>query len=167
MWLDLKEIIEIPGAEKPFACVLDPSNLSFPSVRRFVSAPEAKGRVVNTAGVLTLEGELRCRMLCVCDRCGREFELEKVLKLDVPLAADMEDEDDPDIFPIEGNGIALTTVLETCFILDMDMKFLCRPDCKGLCETCGKDLNEGDCGCTASVDPRLAVLGQLLDIDEK
>ena len=26
---------------------------------------------------------------------------------------------------------------------------LCREDCKGLCPTCGSNLNEGDCGCAA------------------
>lgn len=166
MWLDLKDIIEMPGAEVPFECRLAAENLDFPSVRSFVQAPYAKGRVVNTAGVLTLTGEMTARMLCVCDRCGDEFELEKRFKLELPLAADMEDEDDPDIFPVENNGIELDQVLETCFILNMDSKFLCRPGCKGLCPTCGKNLNAGECSCGGEVDPRLAVLGQLLDIDD-
>ena len=32
-----------------------------------------------------------------------------------------------------------------------------------LCDRCGKNLNDGPCGCTAETDPRLAVLGQLLE----
>ena len=35
--------------------------------------------------------------------------------------------------------------------------------CKGLCERCGANLNDGPCGCKATADPRLAVLEQLLD----
>ena len=31
------------------------------------------------------------------------------------------------------------------------------------CPTCGKDLNEGSCGCGKQTDPRFAVLEQLLD----
>ena len=83
--------------------------------------------------------------------------------LDVPLAADVEDEVSPEVFEIEGDGIDVNEVLETVFILDADTKSLCREDCKGLCPDCGKDLNDGPCGCTKPVDPRLAVLGQLLD----
>jgi uncharacterized protein len=30
------------------------------------------------------------------------------------------------------------------------MKKLCREDCKGLCNVCGKDLNDGDCNCDRS-----------------
>lgn len=166
MWLDLSRIIEIPGAELPFETELDAENLVFPSVTGFDSAPRAGGRVVNSAGVLTLRGELDAAMRCVCDRCGREFSRCKHMELSIPLAADMEDEDDPEIFPVEGDGIDVNEVLETVFILNMETKFLCREDCKGLCPDCGRDLNDGPCGCTKPVDPRLAVLGQLLDIDE-
>ena len=47
-------------------------------------------------------------------------------------------------------------------MLNMDSRLLCREDCKGLCFRCGKDLNEGPCGCQAEADPRLAVLKTLL-----
>ena len=41
---------------------------------------------------------------------------------------------------------------------------LCKPDCKGLCPQCGKNLNEGKCGCSArQVDPRLEILKKLID----
>ena len=78
-------------------------------------------------------------------------------------AAEPEDDEDDTLFPLEGDGIDVSSVLETCFILQTDMRFLCRPDCRGLCPRCGKNLNDGPCGCTEDVDPRLAVLGQLLD----
>ena len=40
-------------------------------------------------------------------------------------------------------------------------------DCKGLCPVCGKNWNEGPCGCgTDAVDPRLEVLRQLLEQEE-
>lgn len=163
MWLDLSKIIEIPGGTQRFEVTLDPEHLTGPSVKCFKRPPEVRGEVVNTAGLLNLRGELNAEMTCVCDRCGTVFDREKVLSLDVPLAADVEGEVDPEVFVIEGDGIELNEVLETCFILDMDTKCLCREDCKGLCPTCGKNLNEEQCSCTKPMDPRLAVLGQLLD----
>ena len=45
----------------------------------------------------------------------------------------------------------------------MEMAVLCREDCKGLCPHCGKDLNEGPCGCEPrQIDPRLEALKKLL-----
>ena len=164
MWLNLKDIIEIPGGEAGFETGLDPDRLAFPALVRFTREPRARGRVVNTAGVLTLTGELEAHMLCRCDRCGSEFELDKRLELNVPLSADMEDEgDDAEVFPLDGDGIDLDEVLSACFILNTDSKLLCSEDCRGLCPVCGKNLNDGPCSCTKPVDPRLAVLGQLLD----
>ena len=43
------------------------------------------------------------------------------------------------------------------------MKRLCDENCKGLCERCGANLNKAPCSCvTEKIDPRLAVLKQLL-----
>ena len=166
MWLDLRKIIESPGASRSFAVTLDPEHLSDPAIREFKVPPEAHGEVVNTAGLLNLRGTLTAEMTCVCDRCGTVFDRKKVLSLDVPLAADVSDEASPEVFAIEGDGIDVSEVAETCFILDMEQKVLCRDDCKGLCPTCGKNLNDGPCGCTKAGDPRLAVLSRLLETPE-
>lgn len=166
MKLDLREIIEVPGGRVPFRCRLEPEELDFPSVAAFLSPPEAEGEVRNTAGVLTLTGTLHAEMQRICDRCGRHFSQEKTLALEVPLSAETPAEDmggDADLFYLEDGALDLTEVLETCFILDMEAKCLCREDCKGLCPGCGADLNEGPCACRKSTDPRMAVLEQLLD----
>ena len=42
--------------------------------------------------------------------------------------------------------------------LTEDIRFLCAPDCKGLCAQCGKDLNQGPCGCKAENLSPFAVL---------
>ena len=58
----------------------------------------------------------------------------------------------------------LDEILIPELLLDMEMTVLCREDCKGLCPKCGKNLNDGDCGCDRrEIDPRLAVLQEFLD----
>src|SRR5699024_11691418 len=48
-------------------------------------------------------------------------------------------------------------------ILALPMKSLCSSDCKGICQKCGKNLNEGKCDCEIDdIDPRLAKLKELL-----
>ena len=103
-------------------------------------------------------------MTVSCDRCMKPFPFLVELPLHVPLAAEAGDGEDPDIFPLEGDALNLDELLTTCFVLNMDSKRLCKPDCLGLCPTCGADLNEGPCACEKPTDPRLAGLKQLLDI---
>lgn len=166
MKLNLKDIIEVLGASLPFACEVDTSRLDFPSVARFTAPVRAVGVVNNNAGALTLTGTLTAEMACICDRCMKEFETVKAMELEVPLAAELEDGESDTIFLLDGNYLDAGDVLETCLILDMESKFLCKEDCAGLCGECGADLNEGPCGCKREVDPRLAALSQLLDIEE-
>ena len=162
MRLDLKEILGRDGS-LPFSCTPDLSDLSFSSVSRFLSPVTAEGRVTSSAGVLTLTGLVSAEALCLCDRCGREFERKFSIPLDIPLAEDLQDAEDPDIFPVTEDGVDLDEIVSTAFILGLDPKLLCRPDCLGLCDRGGKNLNDGPCSCKAETDPRLAVLGQLLE----
>ena len=162
MWLDLREIIEIPGASVPFECELETDRLDFPSVTAYKAKPRCEGRVFNEAGVLHLEGSITAEMTCLCDRCGAAFDSAKTTAIEAVLVEE-DSETDPELFLLEGDGIDLDDVLSTCFILDMETKFLCKEDCKGLCSQCGKNLNLGPCGCGKQLDPRFAVLEQLLD----
>lgn len=162
MRLNLREIIEIPGGSVPFSCELETELLDFPSVLSYEGKPHAEGQVRNEAGVLHLTGTITAPMRCVCDRCGTAFHSVKQTELDATIV----EEDtgvNPELFVLEGDEIDLSDILNTCFILDMETKFLCQEDCKGLCSGCGKNLNLGPCGCRKQIDPRFAVLEQLLD----
>ena len=162
MRLDLRELIVNPERRLPFHLELETDNLDFPSVREYLHPPVAAGVVSNEAGILHMRGSITADMLCVCDRCGQEFESTKETAVDAVLVEE-ESEDNPELFVLEGTEIDVQEVLSTCFILDMETKFLCREDCKGLCARCGRNLNLGPCGCGKEIDPRFAVLEQLLD----
>ena len=52
--------------------------------------------------------------------------------------------------PVKLSGdeiIDLTEGVQEDIMLRLPLKNLCSEDCKGLCPRCGKDLNEGPCGC--------------------
>ena len=163
MILDLHEIIEMPGKSVPFQCELDEERLAFPQLEAFEGPVTARGRVRNEAGVLHLEADVAADMTVRCDRCGKPFRRKLSPRYTAVLQADAEDADSENVFPLDGDGADVSDVAETLLILDMDGKFLCRPDCRGLCPTCGKDLNDGPCDCKKEIDPRMAALGQLLD----
>ncbi|MGZ5957678.1 MAG: YceD family protein [Myxococcaceae bacterium] len=59
----------------------------------------------------------------------------------------------------DGRTIDVDPLVREQVLLALPMQASCREDCKGLCGGCGKNLNEGQCGCAADrVDPRFAQL---------
>lgn len=59
--------------------------------------------------------------------------------------------------------IDLTPLLREELILATPIALLCRPDCKGLCETCGEDLNQRPHEHQTAMDERFAKLEKLRD----
>ena len=54
-----------------------------------------------------------------------------------------------------GSGLELADVLLEQVLLAIPLKIVCKPDCKGLCPTCGCNRNTEMCHCTEkSEDPR-------------
>ncbi len=162
MRVNVREIMVNPSARLPCSVKLEMEGLDFPSIKRYLEPPRAEVVISNEAGILHLRGTITAEMICICDRCGQEFESRKETAVDAVIAEE-ESEENPELFVLEGTELDLQELLSTCLILDMETKFLCKEDCKGLCPKCGKNLNLGPCGCRKQSDPRFAVLEQLLD----
>ena len=66
----------------------------------------------------------------------------------------------------EDGYIDLGPLVRELAILELPIHPLCKPDCQGLCQECGTNLNGRDCGCIVDeIDPRLAKLKELLEKD--
>lgn len=46
-----------------------------------------------------------------------------------------------------GETLSLDKLVYDAIMLEIPPKLLCSEDCKGLCQKCGANLNEVDCGC--------------------
>ena len=165
MLLGLSKIIDCPGASVPFTTSVDLSDLQYGESYPVTEPVEASGTVRNTAGVLVMKGALHTTIHGVCDRCASDFDRYVEFPIDVVLVTELSNEENEDewVFPLEGDSADLEDIVRTVFVLNMDSKLLCSPDCKGLCCRCGKNLNDGPCGCQKELDPRFAALRQLLD----
>ena len=166
MRLNLKEILHVPGASLPFQSQLDLTQLDFYGERPFAHPVTIQGTVRNMAGALLLEGSAVSTLELVCDRCLKPFSQPLDLPVSTLLAETLEDEENDEIVLLEDGCLDLYELFTTALVLSMDSKHVCSEDCKGLCPTCGTDLNQGPCGCRKEIDPRLAALAQLLDKDE-
>ena len=165
MLLALAKIMDMPGEQVSFSTSVDLSDLRYGSSYPVSEPVLAGGTVRNTAGVLVMTGAIQTTIHGVCDRCADPFDREVNIPIDVVLVTELSNEDNEDerIFPLEGDSADLDDIVRTLFVLNLDSKLLCSPDCKGLCCRCGKNLNEGPCGCQREIDPRFAALKQLLE----
>ena len=164
MLLGLSKIMQTPDSVIPFETELDLRDMQFGGSYPVQESVRAEGTVRNTAGVLVLHAVLSTNLHATCDRCADVFERRVSYPVEAVLVRELEDEDTADewTFLLEGDSADLDEILTTAFVLNMDSKLLCKPDCKGVCFRCGKNLNDGPCDCRPETDPRLAVLGQLL-----
>ena len=165
MLLGLSKIIDSPGASVPFSTSVDLSDLRYGNSYPVTEPVAASGQVRNTAGVLVMTGTVKTCIHGVCDRCAADFTQNVELPINVVLVEELSNEENEDewVFPLDGDQADLEEIVRTVFVLNMDSKLLCKPDCKGICCRCGTNLNNGPCTCQKELDPRFAALRQLLD----
>jgi uncharacterized protein len=132
-----------------YECKVEPLELSF------TAQPTTKGH--------RLEGGFDYRATAPCVRCLKLVPLAGAARFDLeyrPASLAPEEEDvafvpgEAEIVYYEEDTLPLEEIVSQQMYLEVPDKLLCREDCKGLCPTCGADLNEGACGCPAAVDPR-------------
>ena len=67
----------------------------------------------------------------------------------------------------QGEHVDLRESIQEQLVMALPQRPLCRGSCKGLCPQCGKDMNQGDCGCRQPVlDDRMAALKHLKIVSE-
>ena len=52
----------------------------------------------------------------------------------------------------EEHTIDLSYAIADAVVMDTPFVVLCRPDCAGLCPTCGANLNEASCTCADKLE---------------
>lgn len=115
---------------------LKPSSLDLETEQvHFTEGLNVNAHIEKDRDILTVNCNVKSTKRQICSRCLSEF--------DTPLEKDMNF-----IYKLSGEyTIELDDKIKDEIILDYPIKILCRPDCKGLCPQCGKNLNEGPCGC--------------------
>ena len=69
-------------------------------------------------------------------------------------------------YPLAGESSTCCRWPATPCCSNLPLAPLCRPDCAGLCPSCGADRNEGPCGCVpAAANGRWAALDALRGAD--
>ena len=88
---------------------------------------------------LVVNAQIRCPLHLLCARCLEEF--TSTVQTDAIYSYEVQPSDVVDI----------TEDVRQEIILSYPMIPLCRPNCRGLCRTCGQNLNAASCSHQAPV----------------
>jgi uncharacterized protein len=169
MIVDLLNVGDRPLA---FEFTMDQNEIDLESERaKVVGNVLVSGELKCSAAKTDVKGWIKAPLEIDCTRCLTPIEHRLDVAFDATFvgkemfpeakethleAADL----DTDV--IEGNELDLTQVVREQIMLSLPEQVLCREDCRGICPTCGADLNDGDCKCGGEeIDPRWAALKDL------
>jgi uncharacterized protein len=133
-------------------------------------------RLLRTDRGLLVALHAEATLVAPCSRC--------LVESRSPLAIDLEEEFIPVTDPVtlrritarerdenyaigEELALDLEEPVRQYALMAAPSKPLCRPDCAGICPSCGANLNEGDCGCEEQADERLQALAALKRSEEE
>lgn len=116
---------------------------------------------------LFFRGEFTAATVATCARCTEEFVAPSGRSFRYVLTPSSIGDDnkaglrveDLEFSLYDGEVVNLTPLICEQMLLALPTRPLCREDCHGLCQRCGSNLNERECGCIIEkVDARLSIL---------
>jgi uncharacterized protein len=118
----------------------------------FDSPVEVKVRLEKLARQIVVRGEIATRASFSCDRCLADFRQPLTASYAIVYVEDGSEAgrfppEDVRIIRNEATVIDLSEDVREMVLLSVPLKLLCREECRGLCSSCGADLNKGECGC--------------------
>lgn len=166
--------IELDNLEKggEFAQTYQPGELKLDEHEvRLIEPVEIRGRLRKGNREVQLAGRLSAKIEAPCARCLKPVVLPIALEFSERFVPEVSwgseehhelQQEDLDLAIFDGEGIELDDLVREEILLAMPAQVLCREDCKGLCPSCGTDLNVNVCECEArKIDSRWGALKDL------
>lgn len=165
MQIDLSNVFNNDGEIIEINHAADFSGFELNGGHPIINPVQITGKIENRAGIVTITAIAEFDFSAPCDRCAAQTDKHFKINIDHLLVSELNDDENDRLMLVDGMVLDLDELVTTDIVLELPSKYLCSEHCKGLCMQCGKNLNEGLCGCKKAVDPRLAALQQLLDED--
>ncbi|MBT1075863.1 YceD family protein [Geobacter grbiciae] len=154
---DITEQPKILSFQEPSEAFPSLAELQATGESEFLSPLMVELAVSKEYGHIRVKGSVTVKIRFVCSRCLVPFDADissafTMFYSEGSLIDSDEDEielAEEDLISVfyEGDEIDFAPEIAEQVIMELPLKPLCGEGCKGLCVTCGADLNEGDCGC--------------------
>lgn len=102
-------------------------------------------RVSRTREGLLLQVTAKAQVETMCVRCLENFYMPVRIEFEELYQFPSRHREETDLVVPDDGFIDLETLYREFFILEIPIKRICKPDCKGLCVICGTNLNEATC----------------------
>jgi uncharacterized protein len=163
------ELDSLEDGKGKFAHTYQPDELDLLDERVRLTAPATVTGFVKRSGAeVAVSGRFSSIVSVECDRCLKTVELpvSAEFRVDYITGRDYESShaaeltaEDLDVSVFDGESIDVDELVKEQILLSVPDRTLCREDCKGICSTCGADLNASACDCaTSDIDPRWEAL---------
>lgn len=164
------EVENLTDAGRDFAHTYAPGELQLDGEQVALSGEARVAGLASRRGEeIRVRGKIEAGVEVGCDRClapvvlPLEVEFETAFIPQEKAAGEPEHvellAEDMGLAAFEGDSIDLDELVREQILLALPARNLCREECRGLCPTCGADLNAGPCGCARDeTDPRWAAL---------
>ncbi len=128
----------------------------FSDAERILDSARGTVDMLRTHQGVLVNATLEIQDTITCGRCLEESGLDSSLSIEEEFLPILDENtgrsqdlpDDEAYGWIDANhDLDLTDVLRQYVMTQRPMKLLCRPDCRGLCQICGGNLNEKQCDC--------------------
>ncbi|HIU33616.1 MAG TPA: DUF177 domain-containing protein [Candidatus Pullichristensenella excrementigallinarum] len=144
--LKVSQALKNPGQIYPLSLEMELEPVEMFAEQIAFGPVRLEGSYLGAGEVVTLTGVLTSEAILHCARCLAEVR--------VPLRAEVDerfsraaDPNAPDQYLFEGSEIDLTDCVRENLLLQIPMRVLCSPECKGLCPVCGSNRNLVSCTC--------------------
>ncbi len=129
-----------------------------------------QARAERQSGGLSVQGAVVTCVVLTCRRCLVDFDFPVDARFDVVYAPIIDETEEVELAGrdvvvghLDGDTVDLTELVHEQVLLALPLAPVCGEGCKGLCRTCGADLNRAACGCAPEpADPRFAALKKIL-----
>lgn len=165
----LVSINDLPPDGKDF--MIDDQNVWLEPIKEFkmdctITKPmQMKVFVMNADDGCLTRGVITGAVTVPCGRCAESADVTLNSRFDEYEEIPDEKHAGAENHVIYERGVPMLNLAEVAweqFMLAMPSQPLCRENCKGLCQTCGTNLNLGSCLCEPDgADPRMAALRDL------
>ena len=169
MQLDVTRAIQSPGEAFPFDILEGHQPEEWAGDTMTFDGPiHVSGSVTVLSDVVQVRAKVKASVCVPCANCLDDARYTLAAEMDENFVRDA-DKAEEDDFTYEGHTLELDDAVMGTIFMNMPMRILCKPDCKGLCPRCYQNLNHAACSCPKELSSKnpFAALASLLNQDEE
>lgn len=144
MKIQISDIVSGKGRHKNIDYTFEMNPFEFEGdIIKPVSSCSVQGDISSKDNILLLNINIKVNLEMNCSRCLDTFIYPIDIDIEERFTNDSNSEDEAII--VIDDVLDINEVVETSIISTLPIKRVCKTNCKGLCQTCGCNLNHGSC----------------------